>query len=260
MTEYWKSNPMHWCDVCKVWLQDTKVAKLNHERGSNHKFNLQKKLRDMGRKADDEKRLASEAARAIEKIERAAKEQYEEDLRTADIQVGKWVFDSTTRYYYNDLHRWYYDEKTKYYYGGEPPAWTVSPDIPEPALFGSAPHEGGPVPYAAYRKPKTTSAPEPALKQRPPAHTIADETVTKVIDLPQHPLANAGGYQMPLAGRVGAAKGVGGQAGNTKVAKRSRSEASGDKNLDKEEAAALARREAARQRVQQRTMSTFGLG
>ncbi len=40
MTEKWKSNPMHWCDYCKVWMQDTPTAKSTHERGMKHKENV----------------------------------------------------------------------------------------------------------------------------------------------------------------------------------------------------------------------------
>ncbi|GFH12360.1 predicted protein [Haematococcus lacustris] len=40
MTEAWRSNAMHWCDVCKCWLNDTKAAKAHHEQGMGHKANL----------------------------------------------------------------------------------------------------------------------------------------------------------------------------------------------------------------------------
>lgn len=33
---------MYFCDICKVWMQDTKMAKLNHERGFKHKELLAK--------------------------------------------------------------------------------------------------------------------------------------------------------------------------------------------------------------------------
>lgn len=87
-----------------------------------------------------------------------------------------------------------------------------------------------------------------------------------------------GGYQLHhVQGAVGGAKGVGlssGRAGGTGAAgagaaagadpKRKRDggngEAGGQKQLSKEEREFLARREAARQRVQQRTAATFGLG
>lgn len=36
----WKSNPMYWCELCRCWMNDTKAAKLNHERGAKHQENL----------------------------------------------------------------------------------------------------------------------------------------------------------------------------------------------------------------------------
>lgn len=38
--QYWKSNPMYWCELCRCWMNDTKAAKLNHERGAKHQENL----------------------------------------------------------------------------------------------------------------------------------------------------------------------------------------------------------------------------
>lgn len=69
---------------------------------------------------------------------------------------------------------------------------------------------------------------------------------------------------MPTAGRIGGAKGIGstasggvtkhkGQPASVKATKSS-------KPVSKEEADAIAAREAAKKRVQQRTLSTFGLG
>ena len=31
---------MYWCELCKCWMNDTKAAKLNHERGAKHQENL----------------------------------------------------------------------------------------------------------------------------------------------------------------------------------------------------------------------------
>ncbi len=41
-SQYWKSNAMHWCDICKCWMNDTKQARLNHERGAQHQAKLEK--------------------------------------------------------------------------------------------------------------------------------------------------------------------------------------------------------------------------
>ena len=79
----------------------------------------------------------------------------------------------------------------------------------------------------------------------------------------QHPLAELGGYKMPTAGRIGGAKGIGSSAGG--VVKRKGqpggvTAGKSSKPVSKEEADAIAAREAAKKRVQQRTLSTFGLG
>jgi hypothetical protein len=31
---------MYWCELCRVWMNDSKAAKLNHERGTKHQENL----------------------------------------------------------------------------------------------------------------------------------------------------------------------------------------------------------------------------
>lgn len=38
----WKSHKMHWCDVCRCWLNDTKAAIAHHEAGMGHTANLQR--------------------------------------------------------------------------------------------------------------------------------------------------------------------------------------------------------------------------
>lgn len=237
---------MYWCDICKVWLQDTKQAKLNHERGSRHQELLSKKLRDMGKKADEQKRIEKEAAKSIGNIEAAARKQYEEDLKAMESSCGKWVYQASTGYYYNEVYRWYYDLKTGWYYGGDPPDWAQDPQLPSAATFHNAPKEGGPAAGGSKK------AGDHGKKD------IPEVLVKRQVAIPAHPLANVGGYQMPTVGRLGAAKGVGG--GSNATAKRKRPVvASKTKEVDKEEQEELARREAARQRVQQRTASTFGL-
>ena len=77
----------------------------------------------------------------------------------------------------------------------------------------------------------------------------------------QHPLAELGGYKMPTAGRIGGAKGIGASVGGV-VKRKGQPVTAGkpSKPVSKEEADAIAAREAAKKRVQQRTLSTFGLG
>ncbi len=102
-------------------------------------------------------------------------------------------------------------------------------------------------------KQQSTSAAKPSAKPQPGVRRIPASAC--------HPLAGLGVYSMPQSGTVGAARGVG--AAGTHTAKRKRDEAQSGKPgkpLSKEEADALARREAARARVEQRTLKNFGLG
>lgn len=40
LVQFWKSNPMYWCDYCKVWMQDNPQARATHEKGIKHKDNV----------------------------------------------------------------------------------------------------------------------------------------------------------------------------------------------------------------------------
>ncbi|KAL6756434.1 hypothetical protein V8C86DRAFT_72544 [Haematococcus lacustris] len=282
MTEAWRSNAMHWCDVCKCWLNDTKAAKAHHEQGMGHKANLARKLRDMARKAEDEKRQKVQVANSLSRIEEQAQAKFQEDKKSAaaaaaaevaaaEARSGVWVWDPTCSYYYNEPHRWYYDPQTQWYYGGEPdPEWSQAPPIPDYALFGTARHEGGPLPQPAPTAPDSKPA---ASRAQSSAATgpegVTTTTITRVIALPSHPLAGVGGHATPSMGRVGAAKQTGRQDGSqpahtAALAGDKRKREAGDggsgaaPQVSAAEAAALAKREAARQRVAQRTAQNFG--
>lgn len=100
----------------------------------------------------------------------------------------------------------------------------------------------------------------PTASARPAA---AQKLVAKKAATVQHPMAELGGYKMPSVGNIGGAKGIGVAGGGVK--KRTKQTdtgpaSKGSKPVSKEEAAAIAAREAAKKRVQQRTLSTFGLG
>lgn len=100
----------------------------------------------------------------------------------------------------------------------------------------------------------------PPTKARPMA---AQKPVAKKAATVQHPMAELGGYKMPSVGNIGGAKGIGIAGGGVK--KRTQRVDTGiankaSKAVSKEEADAIAAREAAKKRVQQRTLSTFGLG
>ena len=204
-----------------------------------------------------------------------------------------------TGYYYNAIQRWYYDLKSKMYYGGDPADWTNTPPIPKEALYGASrdpPSRIAPIAGSSGARPAAAASTTGGSSVSVTATTTAavGNRIIMTGRVPQtilpgqkavaaHPLAGIGGYQMPEIGRIGGAKGFGAGAGASGSGdgvagvggKRSREEKkiSGDggrdsgkggavpaKPLSKEEAEFLARREAARQRVQKRSMQTFGLG
>eukprot|EP00878_Enallax_costatus_P034027 GHUV01037631.1.p1 GENE.GHUV01037631.1~~GHUV01037631.1.p1 ORF type:complete len:137 (+),score=56.48 GHUV01037631.1:191-601(+) len=135
-------------------------------------------------------------------------------------------------------------------------------------MFGTAPHEGGDAPQ---QTATSKAAPAAAASSRPAsaangaaaALPAGAKVVKKTVALPVHPQAGIGGHQMPVAGRIGGAKGVGASSGSAADdLKRKREEgstSSSKKPLDPAEAEALARREAARKRVEARTKAGFGL-
>jgi WW domain-binding protein 4 len=226
-------------------MADTKQAIQHHERGMGHQGNVQRKLRDMTRKADQEKRDAANLSASMAKIEAAANRQYQSDLLSASLtstMAGIWKWDAQTSLYYIAVHDLYYDPKSKYY--GVKGEWTLDPpSLPLVARFGTAPHEGGPVPElppSSSLAQKGASSASAAQQGSSASALVARRlavgsgggggvggagvstsnhvkgmsgidtvrTKTSVVTLPSHPLANIGGHAGPTMGRVGAAKGL----------------------------------------------------
>lgn len=263
MTEFWKSNPNHWCEYCKVWLKDTTQSRAVHERGVKHQENVARKLSDMRKKADDDKRHESEMASTMGKIEAQAQRRFEEDQRAEQEHrrraLGTWELKMETGYHYNAVHRYYRDPTTGMYYGGDPPEWTSVPDIPNEARYEVM---AGTVPPAAPARaaPAAAAAAPASSTGRGPAAPRTGLVAAGSRAVASHPLASVGGHQMPDVGRIGGAKGVGlvqQRKSAEDAAKRKRD--AGGKPVSKEEEEARARREAARLRVEQRTMASFGL-
>ncbi|KAL3138161.1 hypothetical protein ABBQ38_005388 [Trebouxia sp. C0009 RCD-2024] len=247
---------MFWCDYCKVWMNDNPATKATHENGLKHKDMVARKLRQMRQKQDQEKRDLVESQRSMSSIEAAAQRQYQADLKAAEEskrqRLGEWVKDEGSGYHYNAAHRWYYDTATSMYYGGEPATWTKVPDLPDDAKYEA---------MAA-----------PAAVTGPGGQDMGPSTSGRLAGAPQgvkrkstaaHPLTDIGGYKMPTTGRIGGAKGIGASAAGVTKRKGQPTTVTASKSskpVSKEEADAIAAREAAKRRVQQRTLSTFGLG
>ena len=145
------------------------------------------------------------------------------------------------------------------YYGGDPAEWTNSPAMPRNARYDAQPAAG------THPRPSSSTPSEEAgrsTSSRPQQTVLPGMKAVAV-----HPLAGIGGYQMPDVGRIGGSKGVGvvhragaGARSEAAGAGGKRKRDGGGKPLSKEEIEFIAKREAARQRVQKRSMQTFGLG
>ncbi|GAB4816832.1 hypothetical protein N2152v2_003878 [Parachlorella kessleri] len=281
MTEFWVSQKKHWCEYCKVWMQDNPHSRAVHEQGTKHKEAVARKLADMKKMGETQKREEQQTATAMASIEAAAQRQYQADLAAvAQLRkqtLGEWVWNVEAAYYYNAVHRYYYDPKTKMYYGGDPVEWTASPAMPHDARYEvmnkplpPPSHPPPPSAAAAHARPAMAAGAAGAGNSRTASGNAAAAAAARpgavrvgMRVAPQHPQAGVGGYQMPEVGRIGGAKGVGltqqQQQPVGDATKRKREAGAGGKPVSKEEAEALARREAAKQRVQQRTMAAFGL-
>ncbi len=219
----------------------------------------------MSQKAKDTERYANSMQMTIKGIEQAAAKAFEQDRTEQETNryQKNWVLHEESGYYYNSLYGWYYDAASKMYYGGNPPDWTHKPNIPSAGYYGAVNPQSDPLLQAVTH--------DDTKEERVPKNKYpVGMRVQKV-----HPLADIGGYQMPLEGQFGA-----GHAPRSEPVQETKKQKSGKKILktssgvtkkkssggkDKETAMSakerdfLAKREAARQRVQKRTMDQFGL-
>eukprot|EP01025_Chloroclados_australasicus_P054830 TRINITY_DN6542_c2_g1_i1.p2 TRINITY_DN6542_c2_g1~~TRINITY_DN6542_c2_g1_i1.p2 ORF type:complete len:274 (-),score=30.38 TRINITY_DN6542_c2_g1_i1:1241-2062(-) len=271
MTEYWVSQKRYYCEYCRVWLADTNSARQQHENGTRHKHNVAEKLKEMRLKAQGAKIEADELQRHLALIDSVARKQYEQDVKAMAIQTeskllsglldpsdnnksnnktasqhGSWNFQEKTGYYYQSQLRYYYDKNTGYYYGGDPPAWTKTPDIPENMKFENMTEIGlvndG---LGAYNSQQV----ENQINEPGKAENSKDKLVAS-----KNPYQEIGGYKVPDLKNYGKGKDVL-QRKLKAIQKRSRDW----DRLPEEEKEARMRREAARLRVQKRTMANFGI-
>ncbi|XP_074596781.1 uncharacterized protein LOC141851881 isoform X1 [Brevipalpus obovatus] len=80
MSEYWKSLPKKYCDICKCWFADNKSSVEFHERGLRHKNNVQKKLAQLQKDGVKEQKSIDKYNSDIMKIEAAAMSAFAKDV------------------------------------------------------------------------------------------------------------------------------------------------------------------------------------
>lgn len=249
-------------------MTDKQSTRATHEAGIKHQELVQKKLRAMRGNAQAEKNEKMLVESSMSKIESAAERQFAKDKAAEEAHIaatlGSWALDPGTGYLYNALHRYYFDIKTGMYYGGDPVAWTTEPNMPKEGRYQSS--ASAP---SARSGPGGTAASGVAKGRNGGGASTAGRRINIArVDASSHPLGGLGGYSMPSTGTIGGARGVGGAASAAAAAttagavKRKREELMEKlppKKMTQEEEDANAKRDAAKERVQKRTMKSFGL-
>lgn len=219
----------------------------------------------MRQKAKDAEKQTATMTRTMSAIEQAALKAYEQDKREQEhhgqfssSHQKDWVLHKESGYYYNAKYGWYYDVSSQMYYGGSPPDWTHKPNIPSAAYYGAVNPQSDPL--LDHVKGEKSGA-EVVVERRKSKYP-AGMKVRKA-----HPLAGIGGYQMPSEGSFSAGYQKADEtetlkktSGQKILGEKRKSNARGGKDeMSIKEKEFLAKREAARQRVQKRTMDQFGL-
>ncbi|KRY70447.1 Ligand-gated ion channel 50 [Trichinella pseudospiralis] len=81
MTEYWKSVPKKYCDLCKCFYYDNKPSVQKHEQGARHKANVAMKLRQVARQGRLRLKEASDTKKVILSMEEEALNSYSKDVK-----------------------------------------------------------------------------------------------------------------------------------------------------------------------------------
>ena len=243
-------------------------------------------LREQSNGESEPKRPTStrEAAeeRADLEIKKAAEKAYRESASGgASGEVNDWLFDPQSGYYVSKTLSCYYDGHSGMYFYGD--KWRKDPpkraDPAEYERFYSKTAVGDDVAEGA-SGPRTldnarkvsTATPGPSAgagtEGSVPARDHHAATRGKIVVKPIKKITkrsnqSIGGYQMPIEGRFGGAKDIGRAAVTKPIpvacggagARKTKS----GKQKDLAEERALKAREAAKKRVEQRTMANFGL-
>jgi len=80
MTEYWKSQDRKFCEYCKCWLTDNKPSVDFHNNGKRHQINVQKRLNEIGKKSEADRKAENKMNDEIRKMNDAAMRSYAQDI------------------------------------------------------------------------------------------------------------------------------------------------------------------------------------
>ncbi|KAJ7559056.1 hypothetical protein O6H91_04G067800 [Diphasiastrum complanatum] len=277
MTEYWVSQGNKWCDYCKIYIANNPVSIRTHEFGQRHKDNVANKLATIRKENATKEKETKQAMKDLERIEAQAKRSYEKDLTAskkalhlspacADLRLSvisdkqlpivtggsteslkaattaveqsiatgskaeEWTYDDSSGYFYNAATCYYYDQKSGLYYSESLGKWTTQEDA-------SKAYKGAGL-EASNRTEDSCSG-----KATSNSNSLANAQL-----LPSNFGVEPTQFQSKTSRGVPSSIAVGKRKREGKAAP-----------ISKEEAAALAAREAARKRMQEREKSLMGL-
>lgn len=78
--DYWKSQDRIFCDFCKCWLTDNKPSVEFHNNGKRHQANVQKRLNEIGKKSEADRKAQNKLNDELRKINDAAMKSYAKDV------------------------------------------------------------------------------------------------------------------------------------------------------------------------------------
>ncbi|MCI4375111.1 hypothetical protein PGIGA_G00105510 [Pangasianodon gigas] len=79
--DYWKSQPKKFCQYCKCWIADNKPSIEFHERGKNHKQNVEAKIEEIKKNSTDKAKKVEKMSKEFAAMEEAAMKAYKEDMK-----------------------------------------------------------------------------------------------------------------------------------------------------------------------------------
>ncbi|XP_066287990.1 WW domain-binding protein 4-like isoform X2 [Branchiostoma lanceolatum] len=72
MSEFWKSQPRHFCEFCKCWIADNKPSRDFHEKGKRHKENVERRIKEVREKSEEHWKVQQENKDFLQQMEAAA--------------------------------------------------------------------------------------------------------------------------------------------------------------------------------------------
>lgn len=298
MTEYWVSQGNKWCDQCKIFIANNPLSIRTHEQGQRHKDNVTKRLAAIRKDNAAKEKEKEQAIKALQQIEAKAKQSYQKDLAAfretkvtssedqynlsksslgydrktpvssayslaveygpgsaSEGKAEEWEFDESSGYYFNAATRYYYDPNSGLYYSDIIGKWVT--------------HE---VAFKSSQVPRTdigskslylSSQNGVGTKQEASANNSAPRTATSKVNIntSENSVATrseSGPPPGPVLPAVKVPKGSSkGAPSSLQVAKRKREEKT--VHVSSEETAAIAAREAAKKRMEEREKPLLGL-